>query len=107
MESPNTEDGRRQPGIVSGDLFHVAICGSRGLLRGFAVLTGAQVGSVPVPPLMLAVRALIGAVVLFRFVQQFRQPRDVNRIFPLSAGQPGRDFLKQPTVPVRVLERYK
>jgi hypothetical protein len=49
------------------DLVHVAIGGCYCLLRTAAVLTRAQIGCIPIPPVMLGVRLLEVAVVLFRF----------------------------------------
>jgi hypothetical protein len=51
------------------DLLHVAIGGSRRLIRTFPVLTRAQVGRIPVPPVVLSVRLLVLAVVLLRLAQ--------------------------------------
>lgn len=51
------------------NLFHVAVGGGGGLLWTAAVLTGAQVRRVPVPPLMCGVRRLVVAVVLRRLVE--------------------------------------
>ena len=41
------------------DLVHVAVGGGGGLLRNAAALTRAQIGRVPVPPVVLGVRLLI------------------------------------------------
>ena len=43
---------------------HVAVCGGAGLLRTAAVLTRAQIGRVPVPPVVLGVRLLIEVMML-------------------------------------------
>ena len=51
-------------------LLHVAVGGGRRFLRTTPVLTRAQVGRVPIPPIMRAVRLLILAVVLLRFVKK-------------------------------------
>src|SRR5262249_40590864 len=89
------------------DLIHVAVGCCRGLLRTAAVLTRAQVGCVPVPPVVLGMRALVVAVVLFRLVEGFCKGCDVHGSrprLPLAAGKPRLDLLEQPAVPVRVLE---
>ena len=76
------------------DFVHIAVGGGRGLLRTAAVLTRAEVRRVPVPPVMLAVRALVPAVVLLRFVEEFCEGRDVrslrSRRRPLATGKPSR-----------------
>ena len=59
-------------------LLHVAVGGGKSFLRTFAVQTRAQVGSVPVPPIVLAVRLLVVAVILLRFVKQFGKRGDVD-----------------------------
>jgi hypothetical protein len=51
------------------DLLHVAIGGGRRLIRTFPALTRAQVGRIPVPPVVLSVRLLVLAVVLLRLAQ--------------------------------------
>ncbi len=60
------------------DLLHVTVGGSRCLLRTAAVLAGAQVGRVPIPPVVLAVRLLIVAVVLLRFAEQLCKGPDIG-----------------------------
>jgi hypothetical protein len=55
------------------DFLHVSIGGGRGFLRTLAVLTRAQVRRVPIPPMMLAVRFLVGAMMLLSFPQNFCQ----------------------------------
>src|SRR5215213_1786009 len=91
------------------DLLHVTVGGCRRLLRTASLLTRAQVGRVPVRPLVLGVRLLEAAVVLRRLAEEFRKGRGVHgsrpRRLPLAAGEPRLDLLKQPAVPVRVLER--
>src|SRR6185295_14039076 len=93
------------------DLLHVAVGGGRGFLRTSAVLTRAQVGGVPVPPVMRGVRLFVVAVVLFRLVEELCEGSNVNgscsRQLPLAAGKPRLDLLEQPSVPVRILERRK
>jgi hypothetical protein len=83
-------------------------CGG-GLLRTAAVLPRAQVGRVPVPPVMLDVRILEAAVVFRRLVEEVGEGCHVrgssSRRFPLAAGKPRPDLLDQPGVPVRILER--
>src|SRR6478609_3949306 len=49
---------------------HVAVGGGRRFLRTAPILTRAQVGRVPIPPIMRAVRLLVLAVVLLRFVKK-------------------------------------
>src|SRR5262245_24982426 len=91
------------------DLLHVAVGGCGCLLRTAAVLTRAQVGRVPVPPVVLSVRLLVVVVVLRRLAEELRKGCDVrgscSRRLPLAAGKPRADLLEQPTVPVRILER--
>src|SRR5262245_15354325 len=58
------------------ELLHVSGGGGGGLLRTAAVLTGAQVGRVPVPPVMLGVRLLEVAVALLRLAEEFCKSRD-------------------------------
>ena len=93
------------------DLRHVAIGGDYRFLRTAAVLTRAQVGRIPVPPMMLGVRLLVLAVVLLRLVEEFCKSGNVRgrclRQLPFAAGKPRRDLLEQPTVPVWILERGK
>ena len=93
------------------DLRHVAIGGGYGFLWTAAVLTRAQVGRIPVPPVMLGVRLLVLAVVLLRLMQEFCKSANVCgrclRRLPLAARKPGCDLLEQPTVPVWILERGK
>src|SRR5262245_56690436 len=93
------------------DLVHVAVGGGGGLLRTAAVLTRAQVGRVPVPPVMLGVRLLVVAVALLRLAEELCKGCDVygsrSRQLPLAAGKSRLDLLEQPAVPVRILERGK
>ena len=93
------------------DLRHVAVRGGCRFLRTAAVLTRVQVGGIPVPPVMLAVRLLVLAVVLLRLVEESCKSGKVRSRFlrhlPLAAGKPRRDLLEQPTVPVWILERGK
>jgi hypothetical protein len=60
------------------DFIHVTICGSGGLLGAAAILPGGQVGRVPIPPVMFAVRLLVGVVVLRRFVEKLCQRSHVH-----------------------------
>ncbi len=60
------------------DLVHVAIGGGGCLLRTAAVLTRAQIGRVPVPPVMLGVRRLVVVVVLSRFAEELGKGGDVH-----------------------------
>ena len=93
------------------DLLHIAVGGGGGLLRIAAVLTRAQIGRVPVPPVMLGVRLLEVAVVLRRLAEEPCQGCNVHGLWsrqvPLAAGKPRLDLLEQPAVPVRILERGK
>ena len=57
---------------------HVTVRGGGCFLRTAAILTRAQVGRVPVPPLMRAVRLLITIVVLGRFVEEICKGCDVH-----------------------------
>src|SRR5215211_3931180 len=90
---------------------HVTVGGGGGLLRTAAVLTGAQVGRVPVPPVMLGVRLLVVAMVHFRLVEELCEGCDVRGLclhrLPLAAGKSCLDLLEQPAVAVRILERGK
>src|SRR6476646_515826 len=86
------------------DLRHVTIGGGYCFLRTAALLTRAQVGRIPVPPVMLGMRLLILAVVLLRLVEKFCQSSNVH---PLAAGKPRRDLLEQPTITVWILKRGK
>ena len=52
-------------------LLHVAVGGGCRFLRTTPVLTRAQIGRVPIPPIMRAVRLLVVAVVLLRLVKEF------------------------------------
>src|SRR5438128_2295937 len=76
-----------------------------------AALTSAQVGRVPVPPVMFGMRFFIRVVVLRRFAEKFCKRRDVNAscslLLPFAARKARLDFLEQVTVPVRILERRK
>src|SRR5437868_1473150 len=89
------------------DLVHVAIGGGGCLLRTAAVLTRVQVGRVPVPPVMLAVRLFVLAVVLLRVAEKLCKSCDVLRSFPFTAGKSRHDPLEEPAVPVWILERCK
>src|SRR5215208_5678295 len=77
------------------DLLHVAIGGGGCLLWIAAALTRAQIGRVPVPPVMLGVRLLEVAVVLFRLVEEPCQGCNVHGLWsrqvPLAAGKPRPD----------------
>src|SRR4030095_9020739 len=65
------------------DLLHVAVGGCCCLLRTAAALTRAQVGRVPVPPVVLGARRLV------------------------ARASPTRAPREPPAVPVRILERGK
>src|SRR4029453_9385827 len=90
---------------------HVAIGGGGRLFRTAAVLTRAQIGRVPVPPVMRAVRLLVVAVMLFRLAEELCKGCDIHglcsRRLPFAAGKPGRDLLEQPAVPVGLLKQGK
>ena len=58
------------------DLFHVAVGG--GLLRTATILTRAQVGRIPVPPMVLNVHLLVIAMVLLRLVEELGKGCDVH-----------------------------
>ena len=73
------------------DLLHVAVGDGAGLLRATAVLTRAQVGRVPVPPVVLGVRLLEVAVVLFRLVEELCKGCNVRG--SCSFQRPGRRSL--------------
>jgi hypothetical protein len=89
----------------------LAVGGGGCLLRTAAVLTGAQIGRVPVPPVVLesafsrrgrgAPPSRGGAL------QGLRRPWLVLVRLPFAAGKPRLDLLEQPAVPVRILERGK
>src|SRR5687767_8899824 len=93
------------------DLFHVAVGRRRRLFRTAAVLTRAQVGRVPVPPVVLGVRLLEAAMVFRRLAKELSKACDVRRVcsrrLPLATGKPRLDLLKEPAVPIRILERGK
>src|SRR4051812_39623694 len=88
---------------------HVAISGCCCFLRTAAILTRAQIGRVPIPPVMLGVRYLVVMAVLSCFVEELGKGCDVHGLafLPLAAREPLLDFLKLPTVPVRILKRGK
>src|SRR4029453_11203794 len=90
---------------------HVAIGGGGCLFRTAAVLTRAQIGRVPVPPVMRAVRLLVVTVMLFRLAEELCKSCDIHglcsRRLPLASGQARRDLLQQPAVPVGILKRGK
>src|SRR5262245_46194630 len=87
---------------------HVAVGGGGRLLRTASVLTRAQVGRIPVRPVMLVVRTFVVAVPGLRLAEELCKG-DVHvsrsRRLPLAARQPRLDLLQQPAVPVRILER--
>lgn len=92
------------------DLLQVAVA-CRCLLRTAAALTGAQVGRVPVPPVVLGVRLLVVAVAFLRLAEEFCKVCDIHgsrsRQLLFTAGKPRLDLLEQPAVPVRIIERGK
>jgi hypothetical protein len=91
------------------DLAHVAVGNGGGFRRTATILTRVQVGRVPVPPVMFGVRFLVVAVVFLGFAEEFCKSSYIHsvglRLLPFATGKARRDFLKQPTVPVRILER--
>src|SRR5262249_12799885 len=93
------------------DLLHIAVSGGGGLLRTAAVLTRAQIGRVPIPPVVLGVGLLVVVVVLRRLAEEFRQGGDVHgpcsRQLPFAAGQPRPNLLEQPAILVWIFERGK
>src|SRR5580658_5794142 len=92
-------------------LLHVAVGRGGCLPRTAAVLTLAQVGRVPVPPVVLGMCLLVVVVVLRRLAEKLGQGCDVHgwcaRQLPFAAGSTRRDLLEQPAVPVRILKRGK
>jgi hypothetical protein len=93
------------------DLLHVTGGGGCCLLRTAAALSRAEVGRVPILPVVLGGRFLVAVVVLRRLAQEFCKACHVGgarpRQLPLAAGKPRRDLLEQPAIPVRILERGK
>src|SRR5205807_4761265 len=91
------------------DLVHVAIGGGGGVLRRASVLTRAQIGRVPIPPMMLGVRLLVLAMVLLGVVEEVGKGGNIPAIssFPLAARQPLPDLLELPAIPIRILKRDK
>src|SRR5262249_35768437 len=89
-------------------LLHVAVGGGCRLLWTAAVLTGAQIGRVPVRPVVLGMRLLVGVVVLRRLAEELCKGFDVRGSCwsqrPFAAGEPRLILLKKPAVPVRVHE---
>jgi len=70
------------------DLIHVAIGGGCCLLGTVAVLTGAQIGRVPVIPVMLGVRRLVVVVVLSRLAEEICKGCDIHG-YARSHSRPG------------------
>src|SRR5580692_266019 len=93
------------------DLVHVAIGGSGRVLRTAAVLARADVGRVPIRPVMGGVGLLVVAVVLSRLAKQLCEGWDVDPSRsgrrPFAAGAPRFDLLQQPAVAVGIFERGK
>src|SRR5262249_18259967 len=91
------------------DRLHVAVGSCGCLLRTAAVLTRAQVGRVPVPPVVRSVRLLIVVVVLRCFAEELCEGCDVDgscsRRLTHAAWKPRLNLLEQPAVPIRILER--
>src|SRR5258708_2451733 len=65
-------------GANMNDLIHVAVGWGGCFLRTAAVLTGAQVGCVPVPPVVRGVRILELAVVLAGLVEELGKGSNVR-----------------------------
>ena len=88
------------------DFVHVVIGGDRGLRGTAAALTRAQVGRVPIPPVMFGVRLLVVTVMLLRLVEEFGKSCDVHGsrwfLLPFAAGKTRRNFLEQPAVSIRI-----
>src|SRR5438270_2636962 len=86
---------------------YVPISGGGGL-RGAAVLAGAEIGGVPIPPMMFGVSLLVGPVMFLRLVETLGQRSDVHvswfGCLPFAAGKADLNFLKQPAVPIWILE---
>ena len=59
------------------DFIHLAIGGGYCILLTAAILSCAQVGCVPVPPLVLSERFLVVVMALRRLAEEFRKFRDV------------------------------
>ena len=80
------------------NFLHIAVGGGCCLRRTAAVLTRAQVGRIPVPPVMFGVRLLVLAVMLFRLVEDLGKGCNVDgwrsRQLPFAAGKSRRDLLK-------------
>ena len=93
------------------DLLHVTVGYSGCLLGTATVLPLAQVGGVPVPPMVLGVCLVETVMGLRGLVEKIGKSCDVGswcaRHLPPAAGKPSRDFLQQPAVAVRILERSK
>ena len=68
----------------------MTVGGGGGLFRSAAVLTSIEIGRVPVPPVVLAVRPLVSAVMLFGLVEEFGKRPDVRgsclRQLPFAPG---------------------
>src|SRR5205814_6993566 len=81
------------------------------LFRTASVLTRVQVRRIPIPPMMLAVGLLVLAVVFLRLAQDLGKSCDFHgscsRRLPFAAGKTRCDLLKQPAVPIWILERGK
>ena len=91
------------------DLVHVAIGGGGGFLGRAAVLTRAQIGRVPIPPIMLGVRYFVLMVVQSCFMEKLRKGGNVHGLsfLPFAAREPLLDFLHLPAVPIRIFKRGK
>jgi hypothetical protein len=57
---------------------HVAVGGGDCLRRIAAILTGTQIGRIPVPPIVLGMRFLVFTMVLFCLVQELGESWDVD-----------------------------
>src|SRR6185436_17116633 len=74
------------------------------ILRGPAALAGDHVGGVPPRPVMLRSGPFVSAVVLLGLLEKLRQSPDVQSA-ETPPGEPRRDLLEEPAVPVGIAER--
>src|SRR5580658_9118963 len=70
-------DGPASFGKDTKDLSHVTVGGDGGLLRTAAILPRAQIGRVPVPPVVFVVCVFEVPMVLRRLVKESRKGRDL------------------------------
>jgi len=90
------------------ELLHVAVGGCRCLIRTAPVLAGAQVGRVPISPIMFRVRLLVRPMVLLSLPKKLCKGRGVDGscllLLPFAAGKARRDLLEQPAVSIWILK---